>query len=174
MDFRKLFGISQKKEADEAALGKLFSGIKSVVSSSDEEEVKRITSFAGLLGKVAYADMDISEVEQARIRQLLTTQLGLPGQDADKIVTLLDKHRAQLYSIEDFIYLRIVNSLLDKNKKLDFLRTLFTVAAADDSVSGEEDAVLWSIAKGLRLSHREFISIRAEFKDQLDVLKSST
>jgi len=172
MDLRKLFGISTAKATDISELGKLFSGIESIVSSSDEGEIKRITSVAGLLGKVAYADMNISEVEQQHIRQVLETHLHLSSQAAHKILKLLGEHRAQLYSIEDFIYLRMVNTLFDKEEKLRLLSTLFTIAAADNSVSAAEDAVLWSIAKGLKLSHREFVSVRAEFKDQLDVLKS--
>lgn len=174
MDFRKLFGMASRREDDTADLGKLFSGISSILSTENEEEIKRITSFAGLLGKVAYADMDISPVEQQRIHKLLKSQLNLKDQDIEKIVALLSQHRAQLYSIEDFIYLRMVNSMLEKSEKLSLLRTLFTVAAADESVSGQEDAVLWSIAKGLRLSHREFVGVRAEFKDHLDVLKKDS
>lgn len=173
MDFRKLFGIPERKENDTSQLGKLFAGINSLFSNAGEEEIKRITSFAGLLGKVAYADMDISDVEISRIRKVLQSQLNLESHDIDNIISLLGNHRAELYSIEDFIYLRIMDSLLDKPEKLSLLRTLFTVAAADDSVSAEEDAVLWSIAKGLKLSHREFISIRREFKNQLDVLKKN-
>ena len=170
VDFKKLFGITKKDRGAED-LGKLFDGIKTIFDKRNEQEIRYITGFAGLLGKIAYADMDTSEVELTRIRKILGERMRLSGRRIDPILKLLDEEHAKLFSIEDYIYIRLLNDACDKAQKVDVVRALFEVAAADESVSAEEDAALWTVAKGLRLSHREFIGVRTEFKKHLDVLK---
>ncbi len=171
MDLKKLFGINRVKNTDTHDLGELFVGIQKILTEHSDDDVRLIAGFAGLLGKVAYADMEISSVELDRVRDVLDKRLKLSSRQIDPIVELLGKHQARLFSIEDYIYIRLLNEVLDHTQKKDALHALFTVAAADESVSAEEDAVLWTVAKGLRLSHRDFILIRAEFKEHLDVLK---
>jgi uncharacterized tellurite resistance protein B-like protein len=89
----------------------------------------------------------------------------------DSILELMLTHQAQLYSVEDHVYLRLINETCEKTQKLHFIETLFAVAAADETVSAEEDATIWNIAKSLRLSHREFIQARIKYKEYLQVLK---
>jgi uncharacterized tellurite resistance protein B-like protein len=172
MDLKKLFGISNEADRARKDLGELFAGVQAILKDCSENDVKLITGFAGLLGKVAYADMEISEVEIERMRSVLGGLKHLSSQQVNLIIELLGRHSVNLFSIEDYIYIRLINDVLDKPGKLGLLKALFKVAAADESVSAEEDAALWTVAKGLMLSHREFISVRAEFAGQLDVLKS--
>ncbi len=171
MDLKKLFGISSKGQKENADLGELFAGIQDVLEGYTENDIKLITGFAGLLGKVAYADMEISDVEIDRIRSVLKKKLDLKPHQVEPIIKLLGEHKARLFSVEDYIYIRLLDAVFDHDEKIDLLRALFTVAAADESVSAEEDAALWTVAKGLKLSHRDFVKIRVEFKEHLDVLK---
>ncbi len=173
MDLRKLFGISKKheKKDEDGDLGKLFSGIKEILEGYTESDIKLITGFAGFLGKVAYADMEISDVEKKTIRSVLEETLHLKRGQADATITLLERHRVQLFSIEDFIYARLINDICDKNQKLELVEALFVVAAANESVSAEEDASIRLVCKSLRLSHGDFVQIKKGFKEHLDVLK---
>ncbi|MCP4602163.1 MAG: TerB family tellurite resistance protein [Proteobacteria bacterium] len=171
MDIKKLLGINKTTQKEDEDLGKLFAGIQGLLKGYTDADTKLITGFAGLLGKVAYADMAISDVEKDRIRSVLSNKLKLKQSHVNAIVELLGEHSVRLFSIEDFIYIRLLNSVCDKAEKMDLIRALFNVAAADESVSAEEDASIWTAAKGLRLSHRDFISVRAEFKEHLDILK---
>ncbi|MCP4677626.1 MAG: TerB family tellurite resistance protein [Deltaproteobacteria bacterium] len=171
MDLKKLFGISTKGQKEDSELGELFAGIRPILEGYTADDIKLITGFAGLLGKVAYADMEISDVEIARIRAVLEKRLNLKHHQIEPIIKLLGEHKARLFSVEDYIYIRLLDTVFNHSEKINLLRALFTVAAADESVSAEEDAVLWTVAKGLKLSHRDFVKVRAEFKEHLDVLK---
>ena len=173
MNLWKIFGIADKQQHGEknSDLGKLFDGMQEIAKGNSEEDIKLITGFAGLLGKVAYADMEISDVEINRIRSVLSNTLHLSHKQVDSIIELLAKNRVQLFSVEDYLYTRLINAVCDKEQKMDLLKALFTVAAADESVSAEEEAAIRIVSKGLFLSHGDFISIRVQFKEHLDVLK---
>ena len=51
------------------------------------------------------------------------------------------------------------------------IRCLFSVSAADETVSTVEDNVIRQISGELQLSHGEFIEARSEFRDYLGVFK---
>ncbi|MDJ0761739.1 MAG: TerB family tellurite resistance protein [Myxococcota bacterium] len=172
MDLKKLFGFGASEDARAGQWGALFDEMAVIFKGEDETTVKFVTGFAGLLGKIAYADLAVSDAEKARIRAILLANLDLIPEKADLILRLLDQQHAQLFSIEDYFYQRLLNDVCDRAQKKTLIHALFQVAAADASVSAEEDAAIWTAAKGLKLSHREFIDVRAQFKAHLDVLKS--
>jgi uncharacterized tellurite resistance protein B-like protein len=165
-----LLGL-ERDDANAADIGRLGVSIREIVGRTEDAEVERITGVAGLLGKVAYADMEIAPEERERIRSILVERLALPDARAREIVALLDKERGVLYRLEDHLYARLISHVYDAQKKTDLLRALFEVAATDSSISAEEDAELWTIAKELHLTHKQFIAVRSEFRESLDVLK---
>jgi uncharacterized tellurite resistance protein B-like protein len=87
------------------------------------------------------------------------------------VLALLEKHTVTLAGIEDHRYTQLLNDTLQKSEKQQVLRSLFAVAAANDSVSFVENNTISTIAHGLRLSNDEFIQAREPFLAQLDILK---
>ncbi len=178
MSLWKLLGLTGKDEKQKKELGQLFAGVSEILAEQqisqtvDEDRIRWITGISGLLGQVANADLDISEREIEQMKRILKENMHLAERDATAIIQLLQRHRVQLLTIESYIYLRLINSAADKAQKLDLLRSLFSVAAADDSISADEDQTIRQIAKTLLLSHSDFISIRSEFKQYLEVLKN--
>ena len=73
--------------------------------------------------------------------------------------------------MEDHLYTRMLNDVLDKEQKLELLGALFAVAAANMAISNLEDNTVRVISKGLLLSHKEFIEARLRYRDHLEVLK---
>jgi len=171
MDILKALGIKIEPGKAESRLGTLCSHIRSILEGFSEDEVRLITGYAGLLGSVAYADMDISEVEIRRIRAILAEKMHLGKNHIDPIVEILARHRVQLFAVEEHHYHRLINSVCTTEEKLDLLGALFSVAAANESISNEEEVVLRRISQGLLLSHKEFIAVRLEFRKYLDILK---
>jgi uncharacterized tellurite resistance protein B-like protein len=51
------------------------------------------------------------------------------------------------------------------------LHCLFAVAAADDSISGDEEEQVRRIAKELGFSDREFVDVRSAYNDKREVVK---
>jgi uncharacterized tellurite resistance protein B-like protein len=171
MNLWKIFGIDKKDGSEGPELGKLFDGMEEILADYPEVDTKYVTGFAGLLGKVAYADMEISEEEIAKIRSVLGKTLGLKESQVASIVEILRKHSIQLFSIEDYRYVRMINQACDKEQKMALIEAMFEVAAADESVSSEEDSAIYIVSKGIGLSHKEFVTVRARFKHTLEVLK---
>ncbi len=172
MDLWKVLGIDRQGEKGSGVdWGTLFDAISGVLEGLPHEDVKRVTGIAGLLGKVAYADRDISEREVERIRRTLTEMLHLESAHVESILALLLDHRIQLFAVEDHVYARLVNEVASRQQKCELLRVLFTVAAADRSISEAEDRTIRLVADGLQLSHREFIDARSGFNDRREIFR---
>ncbi len=170
MGILSILGMGQKEEASEE-LGALYTNIERLLHGKPQATIKMVAGYAGVMGKVAYADMDISEQELERIRGLLLERLSLSRVDADCVVSLLGDNCAQLYSLEDYLYTRMLNDVLSRQQKLELLTALFAVAAANRSISNLEDNAVRVISKGLLLSHKDFIDARLEYREHLAVLK---
>ena len=167
---RKILGVDAARDRV-GDLGLLFDSLMEKLVHLEPEEVKRITGYAGMLGRIAYADMEISDVEIDRMKQILSTELKLSPSHVALLVSLLVEHRVQLFSVEDHFYHRIINESCSFDEKMALMKVLFGLAAADGSISKEEDAALFTASKSLRLSHRDFIAVRRQFATYLDVLK---
>lgn len=171
MSIWKLFGLSKQEHGDDPELGLLFDHIERILAQAPIDEIKLVTGYAGLLGKVAYADTEVTPEEANRIRRVLGAELGLGLGRVERIAELLEQERARLFTIEDYLYVRLVNEVADRTQKLALLRAMFAIAAADGSVRDREEQVIRVAAKGLLLSHQDFIAARRQFRDQLAVLQ---
>jgi uncharacterized tellurite resistance protein B-like protein len=173
MGLLKLLGIKRDELAGRDLLGTLFDGIEGIVGERPVEEIKLITGYAGLLGRVANADLTITDGEVGRMRGILLDVLGLDADEVEAIVEILLRHRVQLLNLEDHVYARLINDVTDRPHKLKLLRALYEVAAADGSVREREDQEIRVITRALMLSHGDFIAARREFREQLAVLQKS-
>lgn len=169
MNLWKFLGVKDERPAED--YGELYQKIQSLLKDRSENQIKWITGVAGLLGKVAYADMEISTDEVEKISQLLLREDGLEADDAGMIVGMLRENRVQLLTLEDHIYIRLINAVASKDQKKTLLKALFAVAAADEHIAPEEDGVIRNVAKGLFLSHAEFIEARSAYREYLSFLK---
>ena len=170
MDLGKLLGFGGAERA-RSDMGALFEGMQAILEGYSEEEVKLMAGTAGLLGNVAYADHEISEAEITHIRKVLDEQLSLGAEQVTAVLEMLVKYRVQLFTVENHHYARMVNAVTDKGRRRKLLRLLFALAAADHSISAEEDTVMRLVANALKLTHNDFVTIRAEFREHRDIFK---
>ncbi|MCP4200112.1 MAG: TerB family tellurite resistance protein [Proteobacteria bacterium] len=171
MNLWKIFGIEKKERSEDPELGELFGGMEAILQDFAENDIKYVTGFAGLLGKVAYADMEMSDDEVAKMQSILSSTLRLRDSQVGLIVKMLQNHSVQLCSLEDYRYVRMINKVCDKEQKMELIEAMFAVASADESVSSEEDSAIYVVSKGIGLSHKDFVTVRAQFKNYLEVLK---
>jgi len=150
----------------------LGSDILARLGSSDPDRVRYLAALGGLMGRIANADGDISTEEKARIESILDTYVELDKNEAEMVTLLIDERTKSLHGLENHLYTQELNELIDHDKKLEVLSCLFAVAAADDTISAEENSAVEVIAKGLLLSHRDFISVRSIYRKHLSVLKN--
>ena len=168
-DFTKIFGIEDPDSAKE--YGKLFSELNVVLEGYSDEDVVFITGLSGLLGKVAFSDGEISKEEIDEIFKVLSKNCSLNEKLYQAVLSILQSHVPELLGIEDYRYLRIINDNCSRQQKLELLENLYLVAAANESISSDEDNSVAIISKGLKLTNDEFIEVRLKFKDKLDSLK---
>ncbi len=171
MNLWRILGLDQDDPAARTRYGQLFDEVARLLADRPDDEVKLVTGYAGLLGVTADADDEITPEEVDRIEAILRDDLRLTADQVAPILALLRDHRAQLFALEKHVYARLVNDVVGREQKRELLRALFRVAAVDRSINAAEDRTLWMLADALNLSHREFVTVRAEFSGDRDVLK---
>ncbi|MEO1087914.1 MAG: TerB family tellurite resistance protein, partial [Acidobacteriota bacterium] len=137
----------------------------------EPERARRIAAFAYLLGRVAHADLDISDEETAAMEKLVREVGQLPDDQALLVVEIAKMQNRLFGGTESFKVAREYRELTPKEERERLLHCLFAVSAADDVISGAEEAEVRKIAEELGFSHREFIAVRSQYNDRRSVIQ---
>ena len=137
----------------------------------DEERAKYIASFAYILGRVAHADLDISDDETRGIERLVVERGGLPEEQAVVAVQIAKTQNKLFGGTEDFLVTREFRSLATREQKLALVDCLYALSAADEGISTVEDNEIGKIASELQLTRDDVASIRSAYTEHLNVLK---
>lgn len=145
--------------------------IVSELEHLDPDRARHVAAFAFILSRVANADSHISEEETREMEQIVRTWGHLPEELAILVVQIA-KHQNVLFGgTENFIVTREFNKTASREQKVELVNCLFSVGAADDSISSVEEATVAKIARELRLSHKELVAIRSAYRDKRAVMK---
>jgi uncharacterized tellurite resistance protein B-like protein len=134
--------------------------------------VSVVTSMAGLLGAVAYADRHYSAAEEERVRQELSRVNGMTSAGIDAICVALRQHIVEVSTVQIPRYARTLVELGDVELRREVLSALIDLAAADESISVAETNLLRQITKSLGLSQNDYVELQARHRQHLDSLKS--
>lgn len=148
--------------------------VRKIARELDQLEPKRarfIACFAYILGRVAFADLEISEQETAVMESLVSETGGIPEPQAVLVVQMAKTHNQLFGGTENFLVTREFNRIASIEDKRALLECLYGVSAADHSISAHEDGEIRKIASELNLDHRDFIAARTRYAEHLDVLK---
>jgi len=137
----------------------------------DPDRARFVACFAYILGRIAHADLDISDEETTAMEKIVVETAGLPESQAVLAVHMARTHNELFGSTENFIVTREFAELASVQERRELLECLYAVSAADDSISAEEDHEIRRVASELRLSHSDFISARSQYASHLDLLK---
>jgi len=148
--------------------------VRRIVAELDKLEPERaryLAAFAYVLSRVAGADFHISEVETAKMVELVH-RLGQLTEAQALLVVEIAKSQQRLFGgTENFLVTREFREIASEQQRFDLLRCLFAVAAADSTISSEEEAQLWQVAGELGFSRVEFTQIRGEYQELRSVLQ---
>ena len=150
--------------------------VRKIVQALDRMEPQRakfIAGFAYLLGRVARADMTISLEETQTMERILIERGGLTEEQAIIVIQMAKTQNILFGSTENFLVSREFREAAAHEEKMALLDCLFSVAAADNSVSTIEDNEISQIADELRIEHSDFISVRSKYRNQLAVLQNT-
>ncbi len=134
-------------------------------------KARYLAAFAYLLGRVAYADRNVSPEEAEMMEKVLIEKGHLPEDQAVLIMEISKQQNRLLGYVDNFLVTREFNELATREQKKELLSCLFALSASDKSISNVEDAEIRQIAGELLLDHNDFIAARSEFREYLDILK---
>ena len=167
-----LFNLFKLKPDDKRDHGQLFEKISALGEQLTETEIKQVTAVAGLCGRVAYADTEITADEIAKISGILKNESKLSPRSIEIVTTLLVEHRVELLTLEEYFYSRLADESMTEDEKRALLKDLFRIAAADGTICLQEENLLYTIAAQLKLSRKDVAAMKREFKDFLSVFQN--
>ena len=135
-------------------------------SDKDEEHTTQLAA-AVLLLEVSRADFDIAEKEKQTIAEILITQFKLQQEEAAALLRYVITEHEQYTSAHPFI--RLLNEELSQIAKRRLLAGLWKVAFADGILDKYEEYHIRKIADWLYLSHADFIRIKHQVMQELDI-----
>jgi uncharacterized tellurite resistance protein B-like protein len=171
MSLRELLGFGTAEPSgrmsETAAVRKILEALEKL----DRERARYLAAFAYILGRVAYADREVSAEETAAMERIVMEQGALPEEQAAIVVQMAKTQNLLFGGTEDFLVTREFDRIASHEQKLTLLACLFAVSAADNSISTVEDNEIRRVAVELKIDHPDFIAVRSRYRDQLAVLK---
>lgn len=141
-------------------------GIATVLKDLPPERARLLAAFAYLLGRVAFADHDVSPEERAVMETRLAGEADVSAAQAQHLVQLAVQATGSHGAAEDYQVAREFELLASRDEKLQLLRALFTVSAAQ-GITTVEDNEITRIASVLRLERGDVTALRHEFRDAI-------
>lgn len=159
------------KETHDTSSANTLREIMHSLEEMEPDRAKYIAAFAYMLGRVAHADMHISDDETREMERIIEGLAGIPEEQA-LLVVQIAKTQNKLFGATDNVSItQEFNRIASRAQKLALLNCLFAVSSSDQSISTAEDHEIRRISQELRLDHADFIAARSSYKEHLEVLK---
>lgn len=124
----------------------------------EDSEIRKLCLAAGLMARVAGVDQQVSLEEKHVMRDIVKSQWKLSDEQAQLVVDI--SHHRVFRGLDGVRLVKGFNTVTTPPERRDFLRCLFAVANAADQTSFQEIEEIRSIAKGMELSHQDFIDAK--------------
>jgi uncharacterized tellurite resistance protein B-like protein len=132
----------------------------------EPERARYLAAFAYVLSRVANADLHISDAETASMVELVKRVGNLPEEQAILVVAIAKSQSRLFGGTENFLVTREFRAVASEEQRRELLDCLFSVAAADEAISAEEEAQIWQIAGELGFTHAEYVTVRLRYSDK--------
>ena len=123
-----------------------------------DDELRKLCLAGGLLARVAYADQQVSGVEDQEILAALQAYWGASPEQAAAVAKA-----AEANIQADLDYFRLTRSFFEvtsEAERVNFLDVLFALTTSDGQASYAEIEEIRQIAGGLLLTHQQFIDAK--------------
>jgi len=160
------------RDAGESAGSGAIRRIAAELAALPPQDARVLAGFAYLLGRVANADDVISDVESARMEELVREVGGVPVEQATLVVEIAKAQNRLFGHVENFQVTRELRELATPERLRSFVDCVFAVAAAEDGISAEEEAQVRQICSELGFSHAEFVDMRAAWSEHRTVIRN--
>ena len=167
---QKLLGIRGDRD-DAARDTATVRRIAAELDALPAAEARFLAAFAFVLARVARADLEISGEETEQMLKLVREYSTLSEAQALLVVQMAKTQATALGGTENYLVTRQFRDMSNRAQRVDLLRCLFAVAAADQNISVVENTEITLIGEELGFSPAEIGAVRAAYRDQLSVLK---
>ena len=150
---------------------RLHQKITTLLPDKNEDELIKCACVSGLLARVAYIDFDFHKNEEEFIKTSLLNWTNFNIDEVKAISKVAIEEIKDLSGLENHLYTKPLNDLMDNDEKYGVVESLFAMAASDHEVTINESEEIRLINIGIRLEHKHFISARAPVLDKLMALK---
>ncbi len=168
---RRLLGL--ETEVDEVRDTETVARIAAELDQLEPDRARFLAAFAYVLARVARADLEVSDAETRKMVELVREFSDLPPAQATLVVLMAKTHAIALGGTENYLVTRQFRELSTRGQRIDLVRCLFAVAAADENISSVENTEITQIGGELGFTREEIAGLRASFRDQLSVLQNA-
>jgi uncharacterized tellurite resistance protein B-like protein len=169
MSFLDWLGLKPPRERDPEA--DVVHRISQQLDSMDPAEARHLALFAFLLSRVAQVDMVTEPAEIAEMERLVATHGKLSASQAAMVIEVARATQKLLGPTHNFLATREFRDSTTPEQKLGLLHCLFAVAAADGSITGNEEEEIRTISRGLLLEDRDYLAVRSAFGEKRSVMQ---
>lgn len=167
-----LFKRDKSDEPPSEAHARLRKAVDAQLPEDADEPTRRIVAaVAGLLGCVAYADREYSDLERDKVREELNRVHGLSSAGVEAICAVLGDQIAAISGAGDQFWTREIKELSERELRVEILEVLVDLAAADEALSLTETNYLRRLATALGLEQSDYDAVQARHRDKLSVLR---
>ena len=137
------------------------------------ERARFLAAFAYVLGRVAHADLMISQDESRSMESILQRVGALPEAEAVLAVEIAKSQNRLFGGTEGYLVTRELRAISTPQQREQIVDCLFEVSAAEAAISATEENLVRQVASELGVSHSEYIAIRSRWAQRRAVLRKS-
>lgn len=123
-----------------------------------ETEMRKMGLAGGLMARIAYVDREVTADEVQAMADLIAEHWGVDGDTAVFVANIAVN--SVDYSYDYYRMTREFGTNTSYEERVGFLDLLFNVAVADGRATFEEIEEIRMVARGINLSHEEFINAK--------------
>lgn len=135
------------------------------------ERARFYACFAYVLARVAGADLHIDDAEVAAMEDVLVRCAGIPAEEAALTVRIVRSEVEHLGGTHNYLVTQEFGRLSSADERLQLIECLYSVAAADETITGDEHNDIVSIASEIGIPRHDVLAIRSRFRDKLAELR---
>lgn len=149
---------------DDFIRNRVFYGVRRRLGENDleldlsESDLWKLSLSGGLMARVAHVDREVTEGEFDAMVEALQENWQLPTEAAAIVAEVAISAVAE--NMDYYRMAREFFSCTNEEERVHFLDVLFAVADGDGQVSHEEIEQIRSIARHLKLTHKQFIDAK--------------
>jgi len=137
-----------------------------------EARARFVAAFAYVLARVAHADMHVGDDEIREMEREIASRAELSTEEAALVVEIAVSQADELGSTDDYLVVREFRRRTERPERLELMRCVCALAAADDSISTAESSEIHKIGEQLGFTRSEVNALRLEWRDRLAELQT--